>query len=161
MLFRSMSAFFASAGCRRQSTTRRSGGIGRRAGFKIPFWQQSEGSSPSSGSYAVLPLSRNMKYIGRRNESEPGGPCPLDVEKAMKSSWGEGCTSLWSVPIKPVGSAVRTVLVRNAKPGRGPHSGPELASSRPPPPEEMGHPPQVHPHLHSATFRLAAFPHAR
>ena len=27
----------------------RSGGIGRRAGFKIPSWQQGEGSSPSSG----------------------------------------------------------------------------------------------------------------
>ena len=36
---------------------RRSGGIGRRAGFKIPFWQQSEGSSPSSGSIVSgLPL---------------------------------------------------------------------------------------------------------
>ena len=27
----------------------RSGGIGRRAGFKIPSWQQGEGSIPSSG----------------------------------------------------------------------------------------------------------------
>ena len=29
----------------------RSGGIGRRAGFKIPSWQQGVGSSPTSGSF--------------------------------------------------------------------------------------------------------------
>jgi hypothetical protein len=32
----------------------RSGGIGRRAGFKIPSWQQGEGSSPSFGSFRCL-----------------------------------------------------------------------------------------------------------
>lgn len=32
----------------------RSGEIGRRAGFKIPFWQQSDGSSPSSGT--IIPM---------------------------------------------------------------------------------------------------------
>ncbi len=31
----------------------RSGGIGRRAGFKIPSWQQGEGSIPSFGSTAA------------------------------------------------------------------------------------------------------------
>lgn len=30
-------------------TTSRSGGIGRRAGFKIQFWQQSAGSIPAFG----------------------------------------------------------------------------------------------------------------
>ena len=33
----------------KKAPTCRSGGTGRRAGFKIQFWQQSEGSSPSFG----------------------------------------------------------------------------------------------------------------
>ena len=36
---------------------RRSGGIGRRAGFKIPSWQQGEGSSPSSGNQIAFDVS--------------------------------------------------------------------------------------------------------
>ncbi len=44
------------AACLGKLANRRSGGIGRRAGFKIPSWQQGEGSSPSSGS--TFPQSR-------------------------------------------------------------------------------------------------------
>jgi hypothetical protein len=45
----------------------RSGGTGRRAGFKIPSWQQGEGSTPSFGNSSILaaaycPLPARLPY---------------------------------------------------------------------------------------------------
>ncbi len=48
---------------KRQQNLSRSGGIGRRAGFKIPLWQHSVGSSPTSGiflSTCHVPFKRHV-----------------------------------------------------------------------------------------------------
>ena len=39
-----------------------SGGIGRRAGFKIQFWQQSGGSIPPSGTKALFFLNKALFF---------------------------------------------------------------------------------------------------
>ena len=72
----------------------RSGGIGRRAGFKIPSGQPGEGSSPSSGSDSNSLLNSNLRPTdesqssgshgsGARHASclpiECPGPCELKV----------------------------------------------------------------------------------
>jgi hypothetical protein len=44
----------------------RSGGTGRRAGFKIPSWQQGEGSTPSFGN--VILRITNMEYRKQKTE---------------------------------------------------------------------------------------------
>ena len=46
------------------SSSRRSGGIGRRAGFKIPLGQLSVGSSPTSGSHRPEPVRGARIRVG-------------------------------------------------------------------------------------------------
>ena len=49
-------------------TTSRGGEIGRRAGFKIRFWQQSAGSSPAPGTtYSSRLISITRMYSGKRH----------------------------------------------------------------------------------------------
>ena len=44
-----------------------SGGIGRRAGFKIQFWQQSGGSIPPSGTKALFFLNKALSLFNLFN----------------------------------------------------------------------------------------------
>ncbi len=73
--------FWALTGGRRSSiitarSKRRSGGIGRRAGFKIPSWQQGEGPSPSSGSPDRKAADRSIGTVkmGREQSTRPSLP---------------------------------------------------------------------------------------
>ena len=70
----------------KQPTLRRDGGIGRRAGLKIQFWQQSEGSSPSPGTTtSLLTLTRGRR--GRRSAR-----AHADVSIRKKSGERHGAT---------------------------------------------------------------------
>ena len=51
----------------------RSGGIGRRAGLKIPSWQQGEGSTPSFGSDTIIYYLFATKGESSRSRLMMGG----------------------------------------------------------------------------------------